>query len=83
MTRRGSVGERSIALFLLGIAAFSPPLVSIFDVDAVIFGIPVLYVYLFIAWAALIALIARATVPTEGGAASDGEAARPGREEGA
>ena len=56
MSGNGTPGERWIVLFLLGALAFSPPLLSIFSVDAMIFGIPVLYVYLFVAWGALIAL---------------------------
>jgi len=56
MSGTGTPGERWVVLFLLGALAFSPPLLSIFSVDAMIFGIPVLYVYLFAAWGALIAL---------------------------
>jgi hypothetical protein len=73
MRRRGSIGERSIALFLLGMVAFSPPLLVIFNVEAALFGIPLLYVYLFVAWAVLIALIAWATPAIENGTASDAE----------
>jgi hypothetical protein len=49
--------ERSIALFLVGVLAFSPPLLAIFSGRATIFGIPTLYAYLFSAWVVLIALI--------------------------
>ena len=51
-------GQRLAALCLLGILAFSYPLLAVFNVPATVFGIPVLYAYFFIAWAALIALMA-------------------------
>jgi len=53
-------GDRLVALFLLGMVLFHPLVVSIFDVGArgSLFGIPTLYLYLFVAWGVLIALIA-------------------------
>jgi hypothetical protein len=53
----GSIGERAIALFLLAFLAFNPPLLSIFSSDQILFGVPLLYLYLFCAWAGVIALI--------------------------
>ncbi len=53
-------GERLVALFLLGILVLNPPFLLIFDKSAEISGIPVLYLYLFVAWAVLIALLALA-----------------------
>lgn len=50
-----------MALFLLGALAFNAPMLSIFSVRGMLFGIPVLYVYLFVAWAALIAFMALTT----------------------
>ncbi|MDJ0946003.1 MAG: hypothetical protein QNJ30_21355 [Kiloniellales bacterium] len=58
MPRRGTRGERHLALFLLGLVLLSPPLLSIFDGPGSLFGIPLLYIYLFAAWAALIGLTA-------------------------
>jgi hypothetical protein len=51
---------RMIALFLLGLTLFNPPLLEVFDIggDKVVAGIPVLFFYLFVAWAALIGLMA-------------------------
>jgi len=49
--------ERSISLFLLGLLAFSPPMLLIFGGEASILGIPSLYAYLFGAWIVLIALV--------------------------
>ena len=53
-TKRRS--ERLIALFVLGVLALNYPLLSIFAADARLFGIPVLVVYLFVAWAVFIFL---------------------------
>jgi hypothetical protein len=51
-------GERLIGLFLLGCLLFNFPLLALFNVRATAFGIPLLYAYLFAAWALLIALVA-------------------------
>ena len=50
-------GARSVALFLLGIVAFNAPLMAIFSVDTRVLGVPLLYLYLFLAWGALIAFV--------------------------
>lgn len=60
MTRSGTASERFVALFLLGVLLFNPPFLSIFDNSATIVGLPLLYFYLFVAWAVLIALMALA-----------------------
>ena len=51
-------GQRLAALCLLGLLLFSYPLLAVFNVQATVFGIPLLYAYFFVAWAALIALMA-------------------------
>ena len=51
-------GQRLAALCLLGFVLFSYPVLAVFNVQATVFGIPVLYAYFFIGWAALIALMA-------------------------
>jgi hypothetical protein len=51
-------GQRLAALCLLGFVLFSYPVLAAFNVQATVFGIPVLYAYFFIAWGALIALMA-------------------------
>ena len=53
------ISERSIALFLLGALAFSPPFLLIFSSGSTFFGIPSLYAYLFAAWMVLILLARR------------------------
>ena len=51
-------GQRMIALCMLGCVLFNFPILALFNVRATWFGIPVLYAYIFIAWAMLIALMA-------------------------
>ena len=53
-----SKGQRFVALCMLGMLLFNYPILTLFNVPGVLFGVPVLYAYLFIAWAALIALMA-------------------------
>jgi hypothetical protein len=49
---------RLVALFLLGALLFNYPLLAVFNRAAEVFGIPVLYAYIFFAWALLIGLLA-------------------------
>ncbi|NJL29076.1 MAG: hypothetical protein HC897_14930 [Thermoanaerobaculia bacterium] len=51
---------RLCALFAAGCLAFNPPLLELFSSERMVAGIPVLYVYLFVAWSVLIVLIALA-----------------------
>ena len=54
----GLKGQRLIALFLLGCLLLNYPLFSLFAGSAHLFGVPVLYIYVFFVWALLIALMA-------------------------
>jgi hypothetical protein len=58
MSQRPGTGERLLALFALGVVLFNFPLLALFDRAVTVLGIPVLYVYIFCAWALLIALLA-------------------------
>lgn len=58
MARSRRRGPRLLAVFLLGVLLFNYPLVALFNVRATVLGIPVLYAYLFSAWAVLILLVA-------------------------
>ena len=51
-------GQRLAALFLLGVLLFNYPLLQLFARDGMILGLPVLYCYVFSAWAELIGLMA-------------------------
>ncbi len=57
MKQKDVRGQRFIALFLLGCLLFNYPLLAVFSRHTIIFGIPLLYVYLFSAWLGLIVLI--------------------------
>jgi hypothetical protein len=58
VAKPGRKGERLVGLFLLGCLLFNFPLLALFNVRGTVFGVPVVYAYLFGAWALLIALVA-------------------------
>jgi hypothetical protein len=58
MSEFQSKGQRFVALCMLGLLLFNYPILALFNLSATVFGVPVLYAYIFIAWAALIALMA-------------------------
>lgn len=58
MSKSSRKGQRLVGLFLLGCLLFNYPLLVLFNVRATVFGVPLLYAYLFAAWALLIALVA-------------------------
>ena len=51
-------GQRLVALFILGSVLFNYPVLSLFNVVAEVAGVPVLYAYIFAAWALLVGLMA-------------------------
>jgi hypothetical protein len=51
-------GQRFVALCMLGLVLFNYPILALFNLSGTVFGVPLLYAYIFIAWAALIALMA-------------------------
>jgi hypothetical protein len=50
--------SRFIALCMLGLVLLNFPVLALFNVDATVLGVPLLYAYLFAAWALLIGLMA-------------------------
>ena len=58
MSKSSRKGQRLVCLFLLGCLLFSYPMLALFNVRATLFGVPLLYAYLFAAWALLIAIVA-------------------------
>ncbi len=58
MHRRILAGDRLIAAFLIGCVLFNYPLLSLFDRPPAVFGIPLLYAYIFAAWALVVGLMA-------------------------
>ncbi len=58
MPKSSRRGQRLAALFLLGCLLFNYPFIALVNVRATVLGVPLLYAYLFAAWALLIALVA-------------------------
>jgi hypothetical protein len=55
MDRRG---QRLAVVFVVGLLLFNYPLMSLASSDTTLFGIPVLYLYLFGSWALIVATMA-------------------------
>jgi hypothetical protein len=53
---RGRRGQGFVALFVLGCLLFNYPMLEIFGRPVLVLGVPLVYAYLFGAWALLIAL---------------------------
>lgn len=51
-------GPRLTAACLLGVVLFNYPMLAIFNVPETLAGIPVPYLYLFVAWGVVVALMA-------------------------
>ncbi|HVL74556.1 MAG TPA: hypothetical protein VM406_00960 [Noviherbaspirillum sp.] len=58
MDRSSITGQRLVAVFLLGCVLLNYPILFLFNKAEGLLGIPSLYLYLFGAWAFLIALMA-------------------------
>jgi len=58
MIRPSMTGQRLAALFLLGCLLLNYPLLYLFSGSGEVFGVPLLYAYVFLAWGALIAVMA-------------------------
>ena len=56
MDRSHLTAQRLVALFLLGCLLFNFPLLALFNRSGDVFGIPLLYAYIFGVWLALSAL---------------------------
>jgi hypothetical protein len=50
--------QRLAAIFLLGCLLFNYPLLAVFNKSGLVFGMPILYAYIFLAWLGFIGLIA-------------------------
>ena len=55
---RRLTAQRLVALFLLGWILFNFPILSLFNHQGDVFGVPVLYAWLFGVWMVLIGLMA-------------------------
>jgi hypothetical protein len=50
--------DRLIGLFMLALVVLNPPLLILFGGDGTVFGLPLLYAYIFVAWLLIIAAVA-------------------------
>ena len=57
MTPESIKGRRLVGLFLLGFVLFNYPIISLFNIEVELLGVPVLYYYCFGAWLLVIVLI--------------------------
>ena len=62
MTRDSKINKRLVALFLLGCVLLNFPILSLVNPEILIFGLPLLYVYIFSIWCLLISLTVLATL---------------------
>lgn len=53
---KGLTAQRLLALFAAGWALFNVPLLTLWDRDASVFGVPLLPAAIFVGWGILIAL---------------------------
>ena len=57
MAQNNNKNKRLISLFFLGLLMLNYPILSLFNVNTPVLGIPLLCLYLFSVWIALILLI--------------------------
>jgi hypothetical protein len=50
--------QRLVGLCMLGVLLFNFPVLSLFNKPIFVIGIPLIYAYIFLAWAVLVALMA-------------------------
>ncbi len=58
MNKPNVKAQRLAAAFLLGCLVFNYPFMALFNHSDLVFGVPLLYVYVFAVWSLLIALLA-------------------------
>jgi len=51
------INARLVVLALLAFALFNYPLLRIFDVDVLVLGVPLVWLYVFVVWGLLIAVV--------------------------
>jgi hypothetical protein len=78
MLRRTRIHDRLVALFVLGAVLLLPPLLAIFSQPVRVAGLPLLYLYLFLAWGGLIGMTAAVVRRIDIAQAGEGPAPAPG-----
>ncbi len=57
MREKGIMAERLLGILILGLVLFSYPILTVFDLKILVGGVPLLYLYVFIAWFTIIVFI--------------------------
>ena len=57
MTKDSIKNKRLVGLFLLGCIVFNYPLLSLFNLKRMLYGLPLFYLYIFAAWSVMIILL--------------------------
>ena len=57
MTTYNLVAWRFLGIFFLGCVFLSYPVMTLFNIEVLLFGIPLLYLYIFLLWLVIIFLI--------------------------
>lgn len=58
VTAGSRTGERLVALLLAGIITWTYPVLFLFGADVRVFGVPLLYLYLYLSWGLFVGLVA-------------------------
>ena len=58
MTPENKKSKRLVALFLFGFVFLNYPILSLLNINITVFGLPLLYIYIFGVWSLLIFLAA-------------------------
>ncbi|MBW2411244.1 MAG: hypothetical protein JRF72_15710 [Deltaproteobacteria bacterium] len=58
MTQENKKSKRLVALFLFGFVFLNYPILSLFNINITVFGLPLLFIYIFGVWGLLIFLAA-------------------------
>lgn len=51
------VRARLVVLAVLGFGLFNYPLLSLFDRDVIVLGVPLVWLYVFVSWSLLVLLV--------------------------
>jgi hypothetical protein len=62
MTPESKKNKRLVALFLFGIVLLNYPILSLFNLNILVFGLPLQFIYIFGIWGLLILLAALVTM---------------------
>lgn len=65
--------ERLVALTLLGALLFNFPLLKLFGAEVLVFGVPLLFFYVFLVWAVFLWLVARVLSRQSAASADSGD----------